>query len=200
MGLTPVPDDHVAAIVTHLEMRARPALKPLPPSRLRLVRWKQPDLNNYRTLFSRVGTPWLWFSRAVMPDADVLASIGDPRVEVYAVADPAGIEVGLLELDFRIAGQCEISYFGLVPELTGGGHGRWLMAHALMLGWRPGVSRMWVHTCTLDHPKALNFYRAQGFTAFKREIETFADPRLTGHLPGDAAPQVPFLGSSANCR
>src|SRR3546814_7755973 len=61
----------------------------------------------------------------------------------------------MLELDFRHPGQCELSYVGLVPDLAGQGHGRWLMAHALALAWRKGVARVWVHTCTLDHPAAL---------------------------------------------
>jgi GNAT superfamily N-acetyltransferase len=193
MALTAVPDDRCAAIVTHLEMTARPRPRPVAPSPLRLVHWPKPDLAKYRALFSRVGTPWLWFSRAVMPDSAVAKIIGDPAVEVFAVTDPNGIEVGILELDFRRLPDCEIGYFGLVPELNGRGHGRWLMGEALSRAWRKDVTRVWVHTCTLDHPSALNFYRAQGFVAFKREIEIFPDPRLTGHLPCDAAPQVPLL-------
>jgi GNAT superfamily N-acetyltransferase len=193
MALTMVPDGHCAAIVTHLEMTERPRPQPLRTSGLRLVHWPRPDLAKYRALFSRVGTPWLWFSRAVMPDAAVTAIIRHPAVEVYAVADPRGIEVGILELDFRRLPDCEIGYFGLVPELNGNGHGRWLMGEALARAWRKDVSRVWVHTCTLDHPSALSFYRAQGFVPFKREVETFPDPRLTGHLTRDAAPQVPIL-------
>jgi GNAT superfamily N-acetyltransferase len=193
MGLVAVPNGQCAAIVTHLEMTTRPRPRPQAPSPLRLVHWQQPDLAKYRALFSRVGTPWLWFSRAVMPDAAVAAIIGDPSVEVFAVTDPRGIEVGILELDFRDLPNCEIGYFGLVPELNGKGHGRWLMGEALARAWRKDVVRVWVHTCTLDHPSALNFYRAQGFVPFKRELETFPDPRLTGHLPHDAAPQVPVL-------
>jgi len=69
------------------------------------------------------------------------------------------------------------------------------MAQALALGWRKDVSRLWVHTCTLDHPSALGFYRAQGFVPFARAVETFADPRLAGILPPDAAPQIPLIGS-----
>jgi GNAT superfamily N-acetyltransferase len=194
MGLVAVPNGQCAAIVTHLEMTTRPRPRPQAPSPLRLVHWQQPDLAKYRALFSRVGTPWLWFSRAVMPDAAVAAIIGDPSVEVLAVTEPRGIEVGILELDFRDLPNCEIGYFGLVPELNGKGHGRWLMGEALARAWRKDVERVWVHTCTLDHPSALNFYRAQGFVPFKRELETFPDPRLTGHLPHDAAPQVPILG------
>lgn len=196
MGPTPVPDGYCAAIVTHLEMRERPRPQPLHQGPLRLAHWPKPDLAKYRALFARVGTPWLWFSRAVMPDAEVAAIIGDPAVEVFAVTDPRGIEVGILELDFRDLPNCEIGYFGLVPELNGGGHGRWLMSEALARAWRKDVRRVWVHTCTLDHPSALGFYRAQGFVPFKREVETFPDPRLTGHLPRAAAPQVPLVGAS----
>jgi GNAT superfamily N-acetyltransferase len=111
------------------------------------------------------------------------------------VVDPGGLEVGMLELDYRTPGECELSYFGLIPELSGKGHGRWLMAQTLIRAWRPGIRRVWVHTCTLDHPSALGFYRAQGFIAFRRDVETFRDPRLSGHLPRDAAPQIPVLGA-----
>ena len=193
MGLTPVPDDHVATIVTTLEMTERPRARALPDAPLRLVRWERPVAEKYRALFRRVGAPWLWFSRLVMEEPALIAIIHDPAVEVYAVIDRAGVEVGMLELDFRHAGACEIGYFALVPELAGHGLGRWLMAQALMLAWRGDVTRVWVHTCTLDHPRALGFYRAQGFVATKRTVEVFADPRVLGVLPADAAPQVPLL-------
>jgi GNAT superfamily N-acetyltransferase len=194
MGMTQVPNDHLATIVTDLEMRVRPPLRPIPESRLRLVRWPDSDCDKYRALFKRVGAPWLWFSRLVMSDEELSAIITDKAVELYAVVDPAGIEVGMLELDFRKAPDCEIAYFGLVPELAGAGHGRWLMAQTMALAWRAGVECVWVHTCTLDHPSALGFYRSQGFTAICREVETFPDPRIIGILPRDAAPQIPLLG------
>jgi GNAT superfamily N-acetyltransferase len=197
MGLTPVAAGELATVVTSLEMVERPKPRPLPSSPLRLVRWREPAADAYRALFRRVGAPWLWFSRLLLADTALLAILHDPAVEVYAVADAKGIEVGLLELDFRTAGQCEIAYFGLVPALNGRGHGRWLMAQALTLGWRKEVARLWVHTCTLDHPSALGFYRAQGFVPYAQAIETFADPRLIGLLPRDAAPQVPLYALSS---
>lgn len=191
--MTPIPPGHVAAIVTSLEMRAPPRPRPMPDSPLRLVRWPAPDADKYRALFARVGAPWLWFSRLTMSAAELIRIIHDPDEHVFAVVDRQGIEVGLLELDFRARGQCELAYFGLVPELAGRGHGRWLMAEALARAWVPGVERVWVHTCTLDHPSALGFYRAQGFVPYKREVEVFRDPRLGGHLPADAAPHVPVI-------
>lgn len=193
MGLTPVAADMLATIVTTLEMRRRPPLRPTPPSPLRLVRWPRPDAGRYRALFRRVGAPWLWFSRLVMDDAALAAIVHDPAVHVHAVLDPSGIEVGMLELDFRDTGVCTLAYVGLVPELAGKGHGGWLMAEALARGWTPGVGRLTVHTCTLDHPAALPFYRRHGFVATGRAMETFPDPRLLGVLPADVAPQIPLL-------
>lgn len=195
--MTPVPAGQVATVVTTLEMRERPPLRPLPDSPLSLVRWPAPEPAGYRALFARVGTPWLWSSRLAMDDAALLAIVRDPRVEVYAAEDRAGVEVGMLELDFRRTrddgGEALLSYVALVPELVGRGHGRWLMAQALARVWRPGVTRARVDTCTLDHPRALGFYRAAGFAPVRRTVEIFADPRLTGVLPVDAAPHVPIL-------
>src|SRR3546814_3087511 len=114
---------------------------------------------NYRAFFRRVSEPLLWFSRLVMADRTLIDIIHDDDIEVYAVTDPMGIEVGILELDFRSLPDCELSFFALIPELAGKGLGRWLMAHAQMLAWRVGVERFWVLTCTLDHPTALGFYR-----------------------------------------
>ncbi len=194
MGLTSVPGEQIATIVTALEMREKPRPRPLPASPLRLVHWPAPASERYRTLFRRVGEPWLWFSRLVMDEERLRTILDDPQVEVYAAVDRTGVELGMLELDFRIQGQCELAYFGLVPELTGQGSGGWLMGQALGLAWRPGIARVWVHTCTLDHPRALGFYRHHGFVPYQRQVETFADPRLTGLLPREAAPHIPLLG------
>jgi GNAT superfamily N-acetyltransferase len=197
MSLTAVPPGEIATVVTSLQMLDRPKPRPMTPSNLRLDRWREPSPDRYRTLFRRVGEPWLWFSRLVMDEAKLIAIIHDPAVEIYAVTDARGIELGLLELDFREAGQAELSFFGLVPELTGQGEGRWLMGHALALCWRKGTSRVWVHTCTLDHPRALGFYRAQGFVPYGRAVETFPDPRVIGVLPPEAAPHIPLLSAAS---
>lgn len=197
MGLTAVPPGQIATVVTSLEMLERPRPRPLPAADFRLDRWRDPAPDRYRALFARVGGPWLWFSRLVMADARLTAITHAPTTQVYAVTDRHGIELGMLELDFAQPGTCELAYVGLVPELTGRGVGRWLMAQALALGWRAGITRLWVHTCTLDHPRALGFYRAAGFVPFATAVETFADPRLAGVLPRDAAPHIPLIDPAA---
>ena len=191
-GFYAVPQGCVATVVTHLEMRA---LVPPRPERGDFVlrRVGNPGVGWYRALFRRVGAEdWMWFSRLVMAEAELLAILHDPKVEVY-VAEGAAGEAGLLELDFRAGGECELAFFGLAPEAIGQGAGRWLMNRALELAWREGVGRVHLHTCTLDSPQAMDFYRRSGFAAVRREVEVLRDPRLSGHLPEDAAPGVPIL-------
>ena len=193
MALTPVPPGELAAVVTYLEMRKRPSPATPPASALRLEHRHRPDLSSYRTLFRRVGAPWLWFSRLVMSDAALAAIVHDPLTEVHAVIDD-GRDVGLLEIDFRAPGTAALAYVGLVPERIGRGHGSWLVAEALRLGWRNETHCVSVHTCTLDHPAALPAYRHAGFAVVRRAIETFPDPRARGWLDAGDAPQVAALG------
>jgi GNAT superfamily N-acetyltransferase len=184
----------LAAIVTFLEMRDPPDVE-VPPSPLTLKRVDVPQPAHYRELFRLVGAPWLWFSRLIMDDAHLASIIQHPRVELYSVVDEQGHEVGMLELDLREPHECELAFLGLVPELSGQGHGKWLLAEAVHRAWREGVERVHVHTCSLDHPAALGAYRRAGFVPFKRAIERFPDPRLLGVLPRGCAPQIPVIGT-----
>jgi GNAT superfamily N-acetyltransferase len=191
-GYSDVPAGKIAAVVTHLEMTERPALRPDPEGAWTLRRVPSPDLDWFRDLYRRVGEEWLWFSRLQMADADLAAIIRSPMVDVYALVHEERDE-GLLELDFRDAGLCELAFFGVTADLIGGGAGRWLMNRALELAWSRPVRRVWVHTCTLDHPSALAFYRRSGFRPFRRQIEIADDPRLDGTAPRSAAKHVPII-------
>ena len=194
MSYDAVADGELAAVVTYLEMRSPPD-RTSPSSSLSLRRIEHPSAEEYRELFRRVGAPWLWFSRLVLDDAALDAIVGSEKVELYAVEDEHGQTAGMLELDFREPGECELAFVGLVPELAGRGHGRWLLAEAVRRAWRDGIGRVHVHTCSLDHPAALSAYRSAGFRPYKRAIERFPDPRLLRILPKDCAPQVPVLGT-----
>jgi len=191
-GLHAVPAGHTASVVTHLEMCAEAAQRPEADLPLELARVTAPDPDWYLGLFRKVGAPWLWFGRLVMDQDELRRILSDERVHVYVIGDGTD-EVGLLELDFRQHGDCELAYFGLAPEAVGGGAGRWLMNRAIRLAWAEGIARFHVHTCTLDHPAALDFYRRSGFTPYAREIEIAPDPRLSGLLAEDTAPQAPLI-------
>nr|WP_246736045.1 GNAT family N-acetyltransferase [Enterovirga sp. DB1703] len=185
-----LPPGKIAAVATYLQM-TRP---PRQPAGARSGRFAplRGDLGRYRRLFAEVGRPWLWFSRAALSDAQLRAIIDDPAVEALAyVAD--GADAGILELDFRKAGECELAFLGLVPGAIGRGLGRQLAAEAIRRAFARPISRLWLHTCTLDHPAAVRFYLSVGFVPYRRALEVADDPRLTGGLPRDAAPDVPIV-------
>lgn len=192
-GYHDVPAGKLAAVVTCLEMRALPPLRPESPrARCELVRVQAPDPAWYRELFRTVGEPVLWYSRLAMSEPELARILNDPGVEVY-VARCDGADAGLLELDFRVPNECELGFFGLVPDAVGKGIGGWLINRALERAWARPIQRFWVHTCTLDQPGIVQFYERAGFRPFKRQIEIFSDPRLGGQLPTTAAPHVPLL-------
>jgi GNAT superfamily N-acetyltransferase len=191
-GYSDVPAGKVAAVVTHLEMTERVDLPRDPPGAWTLRRAETPDLDWFRDLYRRIGDEWLWLSRLRIPDAELAAIIRSPLVEVYALVHD-GRDEGLLELDFSIPGQCELVFFGVTANLIGSGASRWLMNRALELAWSRPVARVWLHTCTFDHPAALPFYQRSGFRPFRRQVEIADDPRLDGTMPRNAARHIPII-------
>lgn len=191
-GYSDIPTRKIAAVVTHLEMTAPPQRRNDPPGAWTLREVDAPTLPWYRDLFRRVGEEWLWTSRVRLNDAELAAIIQAPGIEIYALVVD-GRDEGLLELDFRDPGQCELVYFGVTTGLIGTGAARFLMNRALEHAWSRDVRRVWVHTCTLDHPSAVAFYQRSGFIPFRRQIEVADDPRLDGTLSRTAAKHVPVI-------
>jgi GNAT superfamily N-acetyltransferase len=191
---TLVPPGQIAAVVTHLEMRSKLPLRRehVKQGEYALRRQTEPELRWYRELYRRVGQDWLWFSRLAMDDATLTAITHDPAVEVHALRH-RGRDEGILEVDFRRSPDVEIAFLGVVPSLLGKGAGRYLMNRALEIAWGRTPKRVTIHTCTLDHPRALEFYRKTGFVSYSRSVEIADDPRLHGILPRTAAPHVPII-------
>lgn len=192
-GFHDVPDGKIAAIVTHLEMTTRPPLRAeVPDAPWSLRRLPRPTAEEYLDLYRAVGGDWLWFTRLVMPRERLEADLADAAVEVYRLEGP-GEDTGILELDFREPGACELTYFGVTAGLVGGGAARWMMNRAIERAWSAPISRFWVHTCTLDHPGAPAFYMRSGFQPFRRQVEIADDPRLLGLAAPQSAPHVPVI-------
>ena len=191
VGYHALPPGHLANVVTCLEMTERPHLRAVPAGGFSLQDMGG-DTARFKRLIEAVGRDIMWFSRLIMAEDKLAAIIGDAAVECYAMMDGAD-DIGLLELDFREAGQCELSFFGLVPGAIGKGAGRWLMNEALTRAWAKPISRLWVHTCSFDHPAALGFYQRSGFRPYQVMVEVHPDPRLTGHMPKDASPAAPLI-------
>jgi GNAT superfamily N-acetyltransferase len=180
-------------VQTFLEMRAKPELRPAQGGATwRIERLREPNLQRYRALFHHIGDEYLWTLRLLMPEPELSSYLTDPRIEIYLLV-AHGDDNGILELDFRVEDECEIGLFGVASSLHGGGAGRWLMNRALEIAWSHPISRFWLHTCSLDHPNALEFYRRTGFQPYRRAVEVFPDPRVLGLTRADAAAQVPIL-------
>lgn len=194
-GYTDLPPGKIANVVTFLERTDPPAAAPAPNRAFAVRHVVKPTVPWFRALYRRIGERWLWFSAAVMPDERLAASITAPTVEILALSRD-GEDIGMAEIDFSKAGEAEIVTFGVVSEAVGTGAARHLMDQALSHAFRPGVGRVWLHTCTFDHPAAIPFYRKAGFRAWKFAIEVSDDPRLTGALPRETAPHVPLIDPS----
>ncbi len=193
-GYTDVPPGKMAAVVTYLDMLSPPArlMDPAGADGLALTRLGSAEVERYLQIYQTLGERWMWFSRLVMPREELQAMISHPANEAYAVSRN-GRDCGLLELDFRTPQSCEIAFFGLFDDEVGTGAGRWLMNRAMSKAWRLGIARVWVHTCTFDHPGAVSFYRKSGFEPYKVALEVCDDPRLSGKMRREAAPHVPLL-------
>lgn len=191
-GLHDVPAGKVAMVVTHLEMTQPAAVKGDPLADGITFHQITPDLAWYRDIFERVGASWLWYGRRIMVDEDLSEVLNAPDIAFYTLEKDGQAEA-LLELDFRQEGQCELAYFGLTDRLIGSGAGRFLMDRAITLAWAQPITRLHVHTCTLDSPQALDFYIRSGFTPYKRQVEIDDDPRLVGLLPREVGRHVPLI-------
>lgn len=153
--------------------------------------WHQPGMMAYLALFHAVGDPWLWHGRLELDAPELQALLADPAYEIYRLTR-ASQTLGLLEIDRRTPRDVEIAYFGLLSEAAGRGLGSQALADALDLAWLPPARRVWLHTCSEDHPAALRCYLAAGFEPVARQDEWITDPRCRGLLPRDCGPHVPL--------
>ncbi|HEV3176615.1 MAG TPA: GNAT family N-acetyltransferase [Stellaceae bacterium] len=174
----------LADTVTYLEMTAKPARPPVPvpAAKLALMRTERCTVSFYRYLYNIVGEPWLWYERRLWSDARVAELLARPDVEIY-VLYAWGVPAGYFELVRAARGDTELAYFGLVPEFIGRGFGAWFLNAAIETAWLGASGRVWVHTCTFDHPRALGLYQRSGFKVYERRAVTFDDPRVTGVFP-----------------
>ncbi len=160
--------------VTYLQMLSRPAgaggPASLPRDGLQVLHARKPTLAYYRFLYDAVGRPWQWLSRKRLSDEQLAAIIHDPRDEVH-VLHVEGVPAGFAELDRRVESEVELVQFGLTSEFIGQGLGRYFLQWVVERAWSYAPRRFWLHTCTLDHPRALPNYRKAGFEVYKEEVQ-----------------------------
>jgi GNAT superfamily N-acetyltransferase len=156
--------------IYHLQMNDPAQLQPkrlqLPGFELRQVELPLPELNRF--LYASVGVDWHWTERLYWNYQQWQQWLERPDVQTW-IGYLSGTPAGYFELQKQSEGAVEIVYFGLLPRFTGQGLGGHLLTCAIEQAWRLGASRVWLHTCTLDHPAAVANYRARGFKLFRQE-------------------------------
>ena len=191
-GRHKVPRGNIAMVITFLEMTRKPPQRTADiPQGLTLAPWPDPPLEDYRRIMRRIGQDWLWYGRLSLSDNELRRRIHAVGVEMYCLWK-ADAPLALVELKFS-ADECELSFFGVDASLIGTTAARHLMSFAIDEAWSKPIKRFHLNTCTLDSPKALDFYRRSGFVEYDRAVEVVTDPRLNGVLPRDAAPNIAIL-------
>ena len=158
---------------TYLEMTSAddlpPVTVPSPAPSVERMANCSPEL--FRHLYAEVGRAFRWTDRLAWRDAQVQQHLADPQVSIWLLSSddkPAGY-YELREHDDR---SVEVAYFGLLPEFIGRGWGKYLLTRAVEAAWALNPSRVWLHTCTLDHPAALPNYLKRGFRPVREEVYT----------------------------
>jgi len=155
-------------ITTYLEMTRRSAFRPAylndDDSQFTVLRMTTLDIDYYRFIYRAVGEQWRWRDRLLISDEALTAILEHPDTTVD-IMYVGGVPVGFIELK-READETEIAYFGLRPGYIGQGLGKHLLSWGIAQAWSDGTQRLWLHTCNLDSPYALDNYLKRGFTIY----------------------------------
>ena len=162
----------MSEVVTYyLEMNTINELNPKTESSgLEVIEAEIKNFRLNRFLYQYVGEPWEWTDKLTHTDEEWKTYSESPMVSTY-VAYNRGAIAGYYELQNASSGDVEIMYFGLAEGFIGKGFGGYLLTCATKSAWSlPDAKRVWLHTCSLDHPSALQNYKARGFNVYKEEV------------------------------
>ena len=158
---------------TYLELTSPADLKPVPAPdpAPRIERVGGCPASFYRYLYAEVGRAFRWTDRLGWSDEKIREHLALRGLSLWLMTWEAA-PAGYFELKPQPDGSVEIAYFGLLPEYIGRGWGKYLLSEAVRAAWSTRPTRVWLHTCTLDHPAALPNYLQRGFRAVREERYT----------------------------
>ena len=134
-----------------------------------LIKKIKPDFQLNKFFYKQVGKKHRWIDRLSWTDEKWINFISNKNLETYVISESDDL-IGFFELLYNPdLNETEISYFGLLEEYIGKGIGGYALSEAIKKSFEKNIKRVWLHTCTLDHPNALKNYIARGMTVFKKE-------------------------------
>lgn len=170
-GINEVVDKMNTFINTYLEMKSPSEfIEKTDSNGLEVIEAEIKEFRLNRYLYCLVGEQWGW---------NEMLEISDEQWKEYAESDNLrtwvayykGSIAGYFELKTAPSLDVEIALFGLAPNFIGKGFGRYLLSCAIKFAWEKcNAKRVWVYTCTTDHPNALNNYQACGLKIYHKEI------------------------------
>ena len=128
-----------------------------------------PDFQLNKFFYKQIGKKYRWIDRLAWDDKKWIEYVENPRVKTFVLKENSNL-VGFYETvrDFD-NGHSEIAYFGILEEYFGKKCGGYLLSEAIKKLFEDGISRVWLHTCSLDHKNAIKNYLARGMQVFKSE-------------------------------
>jgi ribosomal protein S18 acetylase RimI-like enzyme len=130
---------------------------------------KKPTIDLCKFFYKEVGKNFFWRDRLKWSDQDWLDYINNDFFKLYILKHNNKL-AGYYELLYEPkTTSIEIPYFGIFKEFYGKKIGGYLLTDALSTSFKQKITKVWVHTCTLDHPNALKNYLARGMKIFKTE-------------------------------
>jgi GNAT superfamily N-acetyltransferase len=125
--------------------------------------------------YENIGRAWQWTARLAWSESQWRAYVARPELTTW-IGYVADTPFGYFELETQPEGAVEIAIFGVLPGFTGQRLGGFLLTEAVRAAWSLGGRRVWLHTCSLDHPAALPNYQARGFTLYRKTDQPVTRP------------------------
>ena len=177
-NLGPTHPPSMSTRVFYLELRTPDQFvspTPVLPLSLELLDPPQPIKN--REFYHLVGEKWEWSDRRTWSEQEWYDYAHHPELNTW-LGVHEGEAIGYCEARWGNSGRevdegdLEIVYFGLLPQHVNRGLRKSLLHHVVSACWAlPHTRRIWLHTCTKDHPNALPNYQKRGFELYRTEIE-----------------------------
>ena len=140
-----------------------------PGPNFKIIQVDPPDFQLNKFFYKQIGRKHRWIDRLAWEDKKWIQYVETPRIKTFVLKDNnnlAGYYETIRDLDND---HCEIAYFGILEEYIGKKCGGYLLSEAIKRLFEEGMSRVWLHTCSLDHENAIKNYLARGMKVFKSE-------------------------------
>tara|TARA_B100001121_G_C18595476_1_gene576755 strand:- start:16 stop:522 length:507 start_codon:yes stop_codon:yes gene_type:complete len=139
------------------------------PKNYKIILDQKKDFQLNKFFYKQIGIDHHWRDRLSWSDKDWIRYITNDNLKTYILKQGSDL-VGYYEQEYHQSlNEVELINMGILKEFRGLKLGSLLLNHAISSASRKNPTRMWVHTCTLDHKYALLNYKSKGFEVFREE-------------------------------